>query len=77
MTGNRKARDSLSLSDLDLEDLGLRLELAITRAVQPDASGPGMHRDDLAAAAGHGAVSAEPAWSSGNLAHDPDALVRP
>ncbi|MEO7730232.1 MAG: hypothetical protein ABIY55_04620 [Kofleriaceae bacterium] len=74
MTGNRKERDSLSLSDLDLEDLGLRLELAITRAVQPEASGPGVHRDDLA---GHRAASAEPAWSSGRLAQDPDALVSP
>ena len=75
MTGNRKERDSLSLSDLDLEDLGLRLELAITRAVQPDAT-PGMHRDAIAGA-GHRSADAEPTWAGGSLAHDPDALVTP
>jgi len=73
MTGNRKHRDSLSLSDLDLEDLGLRLELAITRAVQPDAM-PGMQRD-ANAGSGHRSAAAEPTWSGASLAHDPDALV--
>ena len=75
MTGNRKHRDSLSLSDLDLEDLGLRLELAITRAVQPDAT-PGIQRDAIAGA-GQRSVDAGPTWSGGSLVHDPDALVTP
>lgn len=57
MTGNRKTRDSLSPSDLDLEDLGMRLELAITRAVQPEASVPGVPD---AGSAGHLAALAEP-----------------
>jgi hypothetical protein len=70
MTGNRNVRDSLSLSDLDLEDLGLRLELAITRAVQPEA--PVAGADLMPAAAVNRPLSGEPARSSGGLALDPD-----
>ena len=69
MTGNRNGRDRLRLSDDDLEDLGLRLELAITRAVQPEAPALGSPRDVEG--------SAEPAWSSVGRALDPDAVPAP
>ncbi len=69
ITGNRNGRDRLSLSDLDLEDLGLRLELAITRAVQPEA--PVLDADRMPTDTTHRPLSAEPARTSGSLALDP------
>ncbi len=76
MSGNRRDRDSLSLSDLDLEDLGLRLELAITRAVQPEPSSPSLRLDPLATSgdprSAHRPVCVEPAWSSATHALELD-----